>query len=45
MKEIWLYMIQLFSNEKKYAKAIKKSDNLREYEKVVKSLFDQQELI
>ncbi len=45
MKEIWLYMIQLFSNEKKYAKAIKKSNNLREYEKVIKSLFDQQELL
>ena len=45
MKEIWLYMIQLFSNEKKYAKAIKKSDKLYEYEKVIRSLFDEQELI
>ncbi len=41
MKEIWLYMIQLFPNEKKYAKAIKKSDKLKEYEKVIQSLFDE----
>ncbi len=45
MKEIWVYMIHLFSNEKKYAKAIKKSIKLADYENAIHSLFDEQELI
>ncbi|MBU3161588.1 tRNA-dihydrouridine synthase family protein [Clostridium frigoris] len=45
MKELWGYMIYIFSDNKKYAKKIKKSQNLNEYNEAVLSLFTEQEII
>ena len=45
MKELWGYMIYIFSDNKKYAKKIKKSQNLNEYNEAVLSLFTEQEVI
>ena len=45
MKELWGYMIYMFSDNKKYAKKIKKSQNLRDYNEAVLSLFRNQDII
>lgn len=45
MKELWGYMIYMFSDNKKYAKKIKKSQNLSEYKAAVASLFMEQKII
>lgn len=45
MKELWGYMIYIFSDNKKYAKKIKKSQNLRDYNDAVLSLFTEQEIV
>jgi len=45
MKPIWFYMISVFSNHEKYAKKIKKSERLHDYEEVVSSLFREQEIL
>lgn len=45
MKELWSYMIHIFSNNKKYLKKIKKSQNLREYTSVIISLFNEEEIV
>jgi hypothetical protein len=45
VKEIWFYMILLFSDHTKYAKKIKKSERLSDYEEAVSSLFKEQELL
>lgn len=45
MKEIWFYMIKLFSNYEKYGKKIKKSEKLSDYEEAVGKLFKEQEII
>ena len=45
MKELWWYMIYIFSDNKKYSKKIKKSQNLDDYKKAVSSLFDEQDII
>ena len=45
MKELWGYMICIFTNNKKYSKKIKKSQNLSEYNEAVLSLFTEQETI
>lgn len=45
MKELWAYMIHIFSDNKKYAKQIKKSQNLRDYKSIVSGLFRNQEII
>ncbi|MCB2342599.1 tRNA dihydrouridine synthase [Clostridium estertheticum] len=45
MKELWGYMIYMFSDNKKYAKKIKKSQNLNDYNEAVLSLFTEQEII
>lgn len=45
MKELWGYMIYLFSDNKKYAKKIKKAQNLRDYNEAVSSLINEQEII
>ncbi|WP_138264239.1 tRNA dihydrouridine synthase [[Clostridium] hylemonae] len=39
MKELWSYMIHLFSDSKKYAKKIRKSEKLPAYEEAVDALF------
>ena len=40
MKELWSYMIYMFSNNKKYWKRIKKCQNLENYKIVVSQLFE-----
>jgi len=45
MKELWFYMIQMFSDNEKYSKKIKKSERLCDYEDVVTRLFSEQEII
>lgn len=43
MKELWYYMIMPFTDHEKYAKRIRKVERLSDYEKVVESLFREQE--
>lgn len=45
MKELWGYMISIFSDNKKYAKKIRKSQRLSDYNEAVSSLFREQEII
>jgi tRNA-dihydrouridine synthase len=45
MKAIWFYMIAVFSNNAKYAKKIKKSERLPDYDEAVSSLFREQDII
>jgi len=45
MKGIWSYMIAVFSQNEKYAKKIKKAQNLFDYEEAVLSLFKEQEVL
>lgn len=45
MKELWLYMVTMFADSEKYAKKIKKSKHLRDYETVVQKLFREAELV
>lgn len=45
MKELWGYMIYIFSDNKKYGKKIKKSQNLSDYKGAVFTLFEEQEII
>jgi tRNA-dihydrouridine synthase len=39
MKEFWFYLISMFGDNGKYAKRIKKSERLRDYEEAVASIF------
>lgn len=41
MKEVWFYMIHLFSESDKYAKKIRKIEKLHDYEVVISSLFQE----
>jgi tRNA-dihydrouridine synthase len=45
MKELWFYMIQMFSNNTKYAKKIRKAERFRDYEEAVLSLFREQDIL
>jgi tRNA-dihydrouridine synthase len=45
MKEIWSYMIMIFSENDKYAKKIRRAERLSDYEEVVSSLFKEQNLV
>lgn len=45
MKEVWGYMIYMFSDNKKYAKKIKKAQKVADYNHAVESLFAEQEII
>ena len=45
MKELWGYMVHIFSDNKKYAKKIKKAQKLDAYNDAVLSLFEEQEII
>lgn len=45
MKELWSYLIYIFSDNKKYGKKIKKSQNLNDYKAAVFTLFLEQEII
>lgn len=41
MKEFWFYMIHLFAESDKYAKKIRKTDRLRDYEAIISMLFQE----
>lgn len=45
MKELWGYMIYIFSNNKKYAKQIKKAQKVVDYNQAIISLFSEQEIV
>ncbi|MGU8311254.1 tRNA dihydrouridine synthase [Clostridium perfringens] len=45
MKELWGYMIYMFSNNKKYAKKIKKAQKVVDYNQAVTSLFAEQDIV
>lgn len=45
MKELWGYMIYMFSNNKKYAKKIKKAQKAVDYHQAIASLFAEQKII
>ena len=44
MKELWSYMVYLFSNHEKYWKKIKKASGPGDYQETVERLFAEQEL-
>lgn len=44
MKEVWFYMIRLFADSDKYAKKIRKTDRLQEYESIVAKIFNELEI-
>lgn len=45
MKEIWCYMIYIFSNYELYFKKIKKCQRLCDYEVIISQLFQEQEIV
>ncbi|MCT8977032.1 tRNA-dihydrouridine synthase family protein [Clostridium sp. CX1] len=45
MKELWFYIIPMFSDNGKYAKKIRKSERLRDYDEAVSSLFREQDIL
>ncbi|WP_411681831.1 tRNA dihydrouridine synthase [Clostridium thailandense] len=45
MKELWFYMMPMFSNNAKYAKKIRKSERLYDYDAAVLSLFREQDIL
>lgn len=45
LKEMWFYMSYMFTNVDKYAKKIRKSQRLNDYEEAVNLLFTEQEII
>jgi tRNA-dihydrouridine synthase len=45
MKELWFYLSQVFADSAKYAKKIRKSQQLYDYDEAVASLFREQELV
>ncbi|MBC3797503.1 tRNA dihydrouridine synthase [Acetobacterium tundrae] len=45
MKELWFYMIPVFSDHAKYAKKIKKSKGFYDYDEAVSSLFKEQNIL
>ena len=45
MKEIWSYMIYIFSNNKIYLLEIKKSQNIHEFKDIVDKLFNEEDII
>lgn len=45
MKELWGYMIHIFSDNKKYIKKIKKAQKVSDYNEAVSSLFMEQDIV
>ncbi|MNC33643.1 tRNA-dihydrouridine(16) synthase [compost metagenome] len=45
MKELWLYMIQVFDDPAKHMKKIRKSERLYDYDEAVSSVFRELELV
>lgn len=44
MKELWVYLIELFTDAKKYGKRIRKAEKLPAYEDAVRDLFAEREI-
>lgn len=44
MKELWSYMIQIFTDQEKYWKKIRKAQKLDDYMAIINRLFEEQEL-
>lgn len=45
MKEIWSYMIHIFSDNSSYYFEIKKSQDIKQYKEIINRLFNEQEII
>ena len=45
MKELWSFMIQMFSDNAKYAKKIKKVERLCDYDEIISCLFRERDII
>lgn len=45
MKEMWYYMIHIFSNYEIYVKKIRKAEKCLEYEKIISRLFLEEEIV
>lgn len=45
MKELWSYMIYIFSDGKEYLKEIRRSTSLEQYKEVVERLFEEQDIV
>ena len=45
MKELWSYMVLMFSDNGKYAKKIKESESLYDYDEAISSLFREQDVL
>lgn len=45
MKEVWYYMIHIFSNYETYAKKIRKVEKCSEYNRIIAKLFQEEEII
>lgn len=45
MKELWFYIMPIFSDNTKYAKKIRKSERLYDYDEAVLSLFKEQDIL
>lgn len=45
MKELWFYMMPMFSDNAKYAKKIRKSERLYDYDEAILSLFREQDIM
>lgn len=44
MKELWFYMMPMFTESEKYAKKIRKCSRLKEYHEIVTQLFEEKEI-
>jgi tRNA-dihydrouridine synthase len=45
MKELWFYMVEMFTNSEKHAKKIRKAEKLKDYVDAVNRLFLEEELV
>jgi tRNA-dihydrouridine synthase len=45
MKELWFYIMPMFTDNAKYAKKIRKSERLHDYDELVLSLFREQDIL
>ena len=45
MKDLWSFLIVMFSNNEKYLKKIKKAERLYDYDEAVSNLFREQEIV
>lgn len=45
MKEVWFYMIHMFSNSERYIKKIRKATSLRGYDVIINQLFSEETIV